>query len=114
ATVTFPRTSLGFIDRFLVAAESFRIPQVLVFNKSDLFNRKMQEYIDQLKQTYVKIGVEFLQISAETDENLDHLKRILRGKKSLLAGHSGVGKSTILNKLAPERISQAIGEVSKF
>lgn len=114
ATVTFPRTSLGFIDRFLVAAESFRIPQVLVFNKSDLFTRKMQEYIDELKNIYVKIGVEFLQISAETSDNLDRLKKVLRGKKSLFAGHSGVGKSTILNKLAPERINQAIGEVSKF
>lgn len=114
ATITFPRTSLGFIDRFLVAAESFRIPQVLVFNKSDLFNDVVQEGVDELREIYTSIGVEFLQISAEKEENLEGLKKLLEGKKSLFAGHSGVGKSTILNKLSPSRINQTIGEVSKF
>lgn len=114
ATVSFPRTSLGFVDRFLVASESFRIPQALVFNKSDLLNQRSLEYLDELRNIYTHIGVKFLQISAETGDNLENLKALLAGKKSLFAGHSGVGKSTILNKLAPDKITQTIGEVSKF
>ncbi len=114
ATVTFPRTSLGFIDRFLVAAESFRIPQVLVFNKCDIHNKKMDEFIEELREVYTKIGVKFLVTSAEKGIGLDELRNQLRGKISLISGHSGVGKSTLLNKIAPEIVSQDIGEVSTF
>jgi ribosome biogenesis GTPase len=114
ATVTFPRTSLGFIDRFLVAAESFRIPQLLVFNKCDLHNKKMEEYMEELKGIYMDLGVDFLVISAEKELNLDALTSKLTGKTSLIAGHSGVGKSTLLNKIAPNIINQGIGEVSTF
>lgn len=114
ATVTFPRTSLGFIDRFLVAAESFRIPQVLVFNKADIYDKKMDKMVEELRQMYSAIGVQFLLISAIEDINMKPLFEILRNKTSLIAGHSGVGKSTILNKLAPETIRQTVGEVSKF
>ncbi len=114
ATVTFPRTSLGFIDRFLVAAESFRIPQVLVFNKCDIHNQKMDEFIEELREVYTKIGVKFLVTSAEKGIGLDELRNQLRGKISLISGHSGVGKSTLLNKIAPEIVSQDIGEVSTF
>ena len=114
ATLTFPRTSLGFIDRFLVAAESFRIPQLLVFNKCDLHNDQMIEYIDELKNTYTNIGVDFLVVSAQKGIDLDQLMGKLKGKTSLIAGHSGVGKSTLLNKIAPGKILQEIGEVSTY
>ena len=114
ATLTFPRTSLGFIDRFLVAAESFRIPQLLVFNKSDMWNDDDREWVQLLGQTYKDIGVDFLATSALDGDGVEELYTRLKGKKSLIAGHSGVGKSTILNKIAPDTIEQAIGEVSTF
>ena len=113
ATVTFPRTSLGFIDRYLVAAESFRIPQLLVFNKSDMWDEDILEYVDELREIYTGIGVDFLTMSAVTGDNLDLFREKLKGKISLIAGHSGVGKSTILNKLAPH-INQKVAEVSTF
>lgn len=113
ATISFPRTSLGFIDRFLVAAESFRIPSFLVFNKTDLWEEDDREYIDELHKTYKNIGVNFVSMSAQTGENLDLFREHLKGKISLIAGHSGVGKSTILNLLSPE-IRQETSEVSSF
>jgi len=114
ATLVFPRTSLGFIDRVLVAAESFRIPQVLVFNKSDLLDKAMEDQVEELREVYESIGVQFLLISATQSKDLEALKAALKDKLSLLAGHSGVGKSTILNRLAPEIIQQKVGEVSTF
>ncbi len=114
STLTFPRTSIGFIDRFLVAAESFRIPQILVINKEDMFNTKMRDFADHLKDIYTNIGIDFLVISAETGKNLEAFSEKLKGKTTLIAGHSGVGKSTILNKIAPELIQQDTGEVSTF
>jgi len=114
ATLVFPRTSLGFIDRVLVAAESFRIPQVLIFNKSDLLDKAMEDQVEELREVYESIGVQFLLISATQSKDLEALKAALKDKLSLLAGHSGVGKSTILNRLAPEIIQQKVGEVSTF
>ncbi len=115
ATVTFPRTSLGFIDRYLVAAESFRIPQLLVFNKSDMWNddKEILAYVGELKEIYTNIGVDFMTMSAKTGDNLDLFRDKLKKKISLIAGHSGVGKSTILNKLSPH-INQKVAEVSTF
>lgn len=113
ATLTFPRTSIGFIDRFLVAAESFRIPQVVLFNKKDLYSEKQLNQIEELKHLYEDIGVGFLSVSVFEDKDLSEVKDVLQNKVSLLAGHSGVGKSTLLNKLAPH-INQKIGEVSTF
>jgi ribosome biogenesis GTPase len=113
ATVTFPRTSLGFIDRFLVAAESFRIPSLLAFNKSDMWDDEIYAYVQELEKIYPPIGVDFLTLSATSEEHLDEFRSKLNGKLSLIAGHSGVGKSTILNKLHPE-IDQKVSEVSTF
>jgi ribosome biogenesis GTPase len=113
ATISFPRTSLGFIDRFLVAAESFRIPSLLVFNKTDMWGEKENEYAQDLQLIYHHINVDFLSISASNGSNLDVLKQKLLHKKSLIAGHSGVGKSTILNELSPS-IKQKTSEVSTF
>lgn len=111
-TLAYPRTSLGFIDRFLVSAESFRIPQIIVFNKKDLLDdESMQEVLD-LMRLYQSIGVTCFSVSAKKND-LEEIRRSLQDKTTLFAGHSGVGKSTILNILSPE-IKQAVGEVSSF
>lgn len=112
ATLMFPRTSVGFIDRFLVVAESFRIPQVIVFNKKDLLDEKVLQEQRALITVYEGIGVKCIETSA-LEENQDAIKNILREKVTLIAGHSGVGKSTLLNKISPG-INQTIGEVSEF
>ena len=112
ATLKQPRTSLGFIDRFLAAAESFRIPQVIVFNKKDLLS--VDDLIEQsnLMELYSRIGVTCLEVSA-LEENQEEVKNLLTGKITLLAGHSGVGKSTLLNKLSPS-IDQKTSKISDF
>jgi len=111
-TLAFPRTSLGFIDRFLVSCESFRIPAVLVFNKADLLDEEALEYYEALKFDYQELGYKVLLVSAEENIGIEELKAVLEGKTSLFAGHSGVGKSTILNLISPH-IEQRIGEVSE-
>ncbi|WKK79372.1 ribosome small subunit-dependent GTPase A [Marivirga arenosa] len=111
-TLAFPRTSLGFIDRFLVSCESFRIPAVLVFNKSDLLDDEALEYYEALKFDYEELGYKVLLVSAEKNEGIEDLKKVLEGKTSLFSGHSGVGKSTLLNLISPH-IDQRIGEVSE-
>ncbi|WP_255647393.1 ribosome small subunit-dependent GTPase A [Fulvivirga sedimenti] len=112
-TLSYPRTSLGFIDRFLVSAESFRIPQVLIFNKVDLLNEKEKRKMEHFIEMYEKIGVKCLRTSAKSQEGIEQFRAILAHKKSLIAGHSGVGKSTLINLLSPE-IEQKTGEVSDF
>ncbi len=112
ATVKQPRTSHGFIDRFLVSAESFRIPQSLYLNKSDLLNPKEVYELESLMKVYTSIGVTTWSGSALHDE-LSILSKTLQDKVTLVAGHSGVGKSTILNRIAPE-IKQATGNISNF
>ncbi|MCC5943333.1 MAG: ribosome small subunit-dependent GTPase A [Bernardetiaceae bacterium] len=113
ATLSRPRTSLGFIDRFLVAAESFRIPAVIVFNKRDVLSPEEIELQKAYQKCYESIGYPTLSLSATEDESLDALDELLKGKLSLFSGHSGVGKSTLLNRLAPE-IGQATKEISNF
>jgi len=113
ATIKQPRTSWGFIDRFLVSAESFRIPQVLVFNKKDLLTQHQLEELIPILSIYESIGVTTLVISAGFDADLSDVQNLLEGKTTLVAGHSGVGKSTLLNRLAPE-ISQAVSSISDF
>ncbi len=112
ATLKLPRTSLGFIDRFLVAAESFRIPQVIVFNKTDLLDTEERALQQQLMAQYNKIGVQCIEISALHD-NIDTVREKLDGKITLLAGHSGVGKSTLLNKLSPD-VTQKTNVISEY
>jgi len=113
ASLIFPRTSLGFIDRFLVSAESFRIPAKILFHKSDLLDQELSTYVDELCQLYESLGYETMQISAKKDSNLNSAKKWLENNVTLLSGHSGVGKSTLLNKLAPE-LDLPTGEVSMF
>lgn len=111
-TLAMPRTSLGFIDRFLVSAEAFRIPQVIVFNKRDLLSAEESDVVAQLTALYTSIGVTCFSIAAKT-EATDSIHAVLQGKTTLVAGHSGVGKSTLLNRIAPH-IEQSVGDVSAF
>lgn len=113
ASLKQPRTSLGFIDRFLVSAESFRIPQVLIFNKTDILNPKELEKQNQQIELYTSLHIITQSISASEDENFDSLHNILKDKTTLVAGHSGVGKSTLLNKLS-DSIDQSVGAISGF
>ncbi|MGN7889303.1 ribosome small subunit-dependent GTPase A [Dyadobacter sp. 22481] len=100
-TLVFPRTSLGFIDRFLVAIESFRIPGVLVFNKQDLLNDDMKDFQTELMELYISLGYRCLTTTALEESGLGEFNSLLKGKVSLLSGHSGVGKSTLVNAIAP-------------
>ncbi len=113
ATLTFPRTSLGFIDRFLVAAESFRIPTIIVFNKIDLLEPKQKEYQEYLKDLYESLGYQCIFTSATEQVGLDELEGILKDKISLVSGHSGVGKSTLINKISPS-LNLPTSNVSTF
>lgn len=113
ATLVFPRTSLGFIDRFLVAIESFRIPGVIIFNKQDLLNDEIKEFQTQLMDLYTSLGYTCMATTAVTGEGLEDFRQLLRGKVSLLSGHSGVGKSTLVNTIAPT-LDIKTQEVSTF
>ena len=100
-TINYPQTSTVFIDRFLATAEAYRIPVQLVFNKLDRFNADELEYMDALIHLYTNIGYPCLKICAITGEGIASLEKLLEGKTSLFSGHSGVGKSTIINQLLP-------------
>ena len=102
ATLKDPKTSQGFIDRFLVSSESFHIPAIIVFNKSDLYKRKEEERFEELKNIYETIGYTVKKISVEKNEGVDEVKDMLKDKVTLISGHSGVGKSSFLNKIFPE------------
>lgn len=112
ATLAYPRTSNGFVDRFLVSAESFRIPQVLVLNKSDLLTPEELPVQQHMLALYTTLGVTTRSTTAKDDSPLAILG-LLKGKTTLVAGHSGVGKSTLLNRLVPG-LDQKIGEISDF
>ena len=100
-TLASPRTSLGFIDRFLVTAEAYVIPAVLIFNKLDLFSNDGLEILKEYQQIYEKAGYPCYSVSAIEQTNLDQIKQLLKDKVTLLSGHSGVGKSTLINALLP-------------
>lgn len=102
ATLDFPATSTEFIDRFLVTAEAYRIPAVIVLNKMDLFTvPEFRGIIDEFAGTYRKAGYEVLEISAKTGTGIDGLRERMRDKTSLFTGNSGVGKSTLINAIEP-------------
>ena len=100
-TVNYPQTSTTFIDRFLASAEAYRIPVILVFNKTDLLDADEVRYQQMMASLYETVGYQCLQISAETGEGIDLLKQLLPDKITLLSGNSGVGKSTLINRLVP-------------
>jgi len=113
-TLTYPKTSFGFVDRFLISAEAFRIPVTLVFNKTDLLS---EEQWHELEEDWVKIyeplGYPCLKISAEKQIGLEDLQKLFEGKKTLIAGHSGTGKSTWLNLIHPG-LNLRTSEISDF
>jgi ribosome biogenesis GTPase len=100
-TVDHPQTSTTFIDRFLASAEAYRVPVVLVFNKTDLLSEEMLRYQQMMISLYETIGYECRAISAATGEGVEELRPLLEGKITLLSGNSGVGKSTLINQLVP-------------
>ena len=100
-TVNYPQTSTTFIDRFLASAEAYRVPVILVFNKSDLLNDDEAHYQQMLIALYQTIGYDCRVISAVNGTGVEELKSLLAGKITLLSGNSGVGKSTLINQLVP-------------
>jgi ribosome biogenesis GTPase / thiamine phosphate phosphatase len=100
-TLRDPRTSQGFIDRFLVTCEAYHVPALLVFNKTDLYRKKEEEKFCQVKTVYEQAGYRVIRMSVQQGEGVEELKGMLQGRISLLSGHSGVGKSSFLNAIFP-------------
>lgn len=98
-TISSPETYTGFIDRFLISAEAYHIPVIIVFNKIDLYGKEDLTRLNALKETYNNIGYQTLSISATEKSTLQALKKLMKNKINVIAGHSGVGKSTLINNL---------------
>jgi len=112
-TLASPRTSLGFIDRFLVTAEAYSIPTILIFNKLDLYDSYGLEILSNYMAIYEKIGYPCYAVSALNGANLDTIKTLLTDKTSLFSGHSGVGKSSLINQILPG-FALRTNEISDF
>lgn len=111
ATLKEPRTSQGFIDRFLVASEMYHVPALIVFNKRDLYKGKELEKYEAWEEMYEAIGYKVLLVSAEKKEGIEELTTLLKDKATLLSGHSGVGKSSLLNVIFPG-VNLKTGDIS--
>jgi len=112
-TLALPRTSTGFIDRFLMTTEEYHIPAVIVFNKLDLYTEDFLEDLNEMKDLYEGIGYKCHITSAETGDGLDEFKELLKGKINLLVGHSGVGKSALVNAIQPG-LNIKLGQISLY
>jgi len=112
-TLVSPATSFGFIDRFLVTAEAYHLPAKLIFNKADLYDEDTLDYQQQIAGMYASLGYPSVLCSAETGDNVDEVAALLPNKVSLLSGHSGVGKSTLINELVPD-LDLKTAEISEF
>ena len=102
ATLKDPKTSSGFIDRFLVSCEAYHLPAIIIFNKADVYRQKEMDRYYYLKQVYEQIGYKVLLTSIVTGLGIDEVKEVLKNKTTLLSGHSGVGKSSLINSIFPE------------
>ena len=111
-TIQFPVTTTTFIDRFLVSAEAYRIPCHLIFNKIDLYNEEQTATMNSLIEIYEMAGYQCLKISAKKETGIDELKQMMTNKTNVFSGHSGVGKSTIINSLQSNIILKT-GEISE-
>ena len=112
-TINYPETSLIFIDRFLAAAEAYRIPACLIFNKTDCYDVDEMRYLDGLKFLYENLGYPVFAVSAVQKQNISELSDFLTGKTTLFSGNSGVGKSTLINSLFSKPIAKT-GEISRY
>jgi ribosome biogenesis GTPase len=112
-TVNYPVTTTVFMDRFLATAEAYRIPACLVFNKTDRCDDRELEYLDALIRLYTSIGYKCFKICALENKLPDGLKALIAGKTTLLSGHSGVGKSTLINSLLPQT-NLRTGDISEY
>jgi ribosome biogenesis GTPase len=104
ATLKDPKTSTGFIDRFLVASEAYHVPAIIVFNKSDLYQTKEKEKFEKVKSVYENIGYRVYSMSINENSGINEVKELLKNKTTLISGHSGVGKSSFINTIFPENI----------
>ena len=102
ATLKDPKTSFGFIDRFLITSEAYRVPAIIVFNKADLFKEKELQKFELAKKNYEAIGYKIMLMSIEKNTGTEAVKDLLKDKITLLSGHSGVGKSTFINYVFPD------------
>jgi ribosome biogenesis GTPase len=112
-TVNYPETSLVFIDRFLATAEAYRVPACIVFNKIDRYSTQEIDYLDSLVHLYTTLGYPTYKVSAKHSKNLEDLMTFLSGKTTLFSGNSGVGKSTLINAIAPHSLAKT-GEISSY
>lgn len=113
-TLAFPKTSLGFIDRFLMTAEAYHIPATIVFNKLDLFTNEMEDLLNETIELYQNnIGYPCIKTSVKNNIDLDEVKELLQGKTTLVSGHSGVGKSSLLNAIEPA-LNIKTGDISSY
>lgn len=110
-TLKEPQTFTSFIDRFLTTAEAYSIPAILLFNKLDIYSKELVKEKQDLQKIYRDIGYECLDVSAIDNINLGKLKKIMKGHVNMFSGHSGVGKSTLINKIAPG-LELKIAEIS--
>lgn len=113
ATINYPETSTTFIDRFLVTAQAYSIPAVVVINKIDRYATADLEQLKVLTHLYTEIGYKCVALSAKKHEKIEDLKTLLKGKVSLFSGHSGVGKSTLINALCPD-LELKTSEISDY
>lgn len=111
-TLAYPRTSTGFIDRFLVTAEAYGIPVIIVFNKADIFEEAGLSLVNELAAVYQKAGYKTLITSAINKKGIEELKQLMKNKVSLISGHSGVGKSSLINAIEP-RLNLKVSEISE-
>lgn len=111
ATLVSPRTSLGFIDRFLITAEAYQIPAKIIFNKADLLNDELLEIQQETIDIYQKAGYQCFVVSSYDKKQIEKLRTVFKDKTTLVAGHSGVGKSTFINALEPG-LNIKTGEIS--
>lgn len=102
ATLKEPKTSSGFIDRFLITCEAYHVSAIIVFNKADLYKKNEQEKFAVLKSTYGAIGYKVQSMSLQSNDGVEEVKQLLKNKTTLLSGHSGVGKSTFINSIFPQ------------